>query len=153
NDLRVRQALNFAVDRAAIVRAYGGSLADTPSCQTIPPGEPGYRRYCPYTRDPAPARPWVRPDLPTPPPPVAQSKTRGASVSIWDVSDTGTADVVIPLLVHVLLQLGYHPHVRVLSTKEIGRTTAAQRAAVDLVPVISGPDYPSAAENYSLFLA
>ena len=63
DDVRVRRALNYAIDRAAIVRLRGGPIANTPSCQVIPPSLPGYRRYCPYTLDPRPDGRWTAPDL------------------------------------------------------------------------------------------
>ena len=63
DDVRVRRALNLAIDRDAIVRIYGGSEAASPSCQVLPPGVPGYRPYCPYTKDPRPAGVWRAPDL------------------------------------------------------------------------------------------
>jgi peptide/nickel transport system substrate-binding protein len=49
NDLRVRLALNYAINRATVVQLYGGPSFATPTCQVITPGIPGYRRYCPYT--------------------------------------------------------------------------------------------------------
>ena len=67
NDVRVRQALNYAIDRAKIAQLYGGSSFATPTCQPIAPGLPGYRRYCPYTLHPRArrrldrARPRTRP--------------------------------------------------------------------------------------------
>ena len=63
DDVRVRRALNFAVDRTKIVGWYGGSLVATPLCQPLAPGLLGYRRYCPYTRDPRSDGRWSRPDL------------------------------------------------------------------------------------------
>ena len=42
NDLRARQAFNYAIDRGR----------DAPTCQVIPPGMLGYERYCPYTLHP-----------------------------------------------------------------------------------------------------
>jgi peptide/nickel transport system substrate-binding protein len=63
NDIRVRKALNFAIDRAAIVRMYGGRLTATPTCQLLPPSLPGYKPYCPYTRKPSADRRWRAPDL------------------------------------------------------------------------------------------
>jgi DNA-binding SARP family transcriptional activator/ABC-type transport system substrate-binding protein len=153
DDIRARRALNFAVDRGAVVRASGGASAAAPSCQTIPPGEPGYRPYCPYTFEPSPTGRWNGPDLRIARDLVTASGTRGETVTIWDRVDTGKAEAAVPILVRALRQLGYRPRVRVLSTKSFDRTTVAQRAAVDLMPVAFGPDYPSAAESYSLFLA
>ncbi len=63
-DLRVRQAVNLALDRGLVVAGWGGPLAARPACQTLPPGLPGYRRYCPWTRDPAADGRWHAPNLP-----------------------------------------------------------------------------------------
>ena len=41
DDVRVRRALNLAIDRRAIVRLYGGSSLATPTCQVLPPGAIG----------------------------------------------------------------------------------------------------------------
>ena len=43
NNPGLRRAVNFAVDRAAFVRAGGGSLAARPSDQYLPPSLPGFR--------------------------------------------------------------------------------------------------------------
>jgi DNA-binding SARP family transcriptional activator/ABC-type transport system substrate-binding protein len=152
NDIRVRRALNDAVDRAAIVRAYGGARANAATCQTIPPGLPGYVPYCPYTLDRRGGS-WTAPDLHRAQLLVAASRTRGSRVTIWDISDTGHPEPVVPYLVHVLQQLGYRAHVRVLSSHQADHASAPLRATVDLLPVAFGPDYPSPAETYSLFLA
>ena len=52
-DVRVRRALNYAIDRAKIARLLGQD--NQPTCQILPPYLPGYRPYCPYTIDPNPA--------------------------------------------------------------------------------------------------
>jgi peptide/nickel transport system substrate-binding protein len=64
DDLRVRQALNHAVDRERMVDLLGGPLAARPPCQLLPPAVPGYRPYCPYTLNRNPAGTWTAPDLP-----------------------------------------------------------------------------------------
>ena len=43
NDLRVRQAINYAVDPEALKRIFGGRLH--PTQQVLPPGMPGYQEY------------------------------------------------------------------------------------------------------------
>jgi len=48
DDVRVRQALNYGIDRRAVVRAAGGRAVADPTCQILPPNFPGYIRYCPY---------------------------------------------------------------------------------------------------------
>ena len=55
-DVRVRRAINYAIDRAKIARLLGQD--SQPACQILPVGLPGYRPYCPYTIDPNPAGTW-----------------------------------------------------------------------------------------------
>ena len=43
NDLKVRQAVNYAIDPAALNRIFGGRLH--PTQQILPPGMPGYQEY------------------------------------------------------------------------------------------------------------
>ncbi|HZQ82140.1 MAG TPA: ABC transporter substrate-binding protein [Gaiellaceae bacterium] len=45
NNLRIRQAVNKALNRGAFVRELGPGYAAT--CQIVPPEFPGYRHYCP----------------------------------------------------------------------------------------------------------
>jgi peptide/nickel transport system substrate-binding protein len=65
DDLRVRRALNYAIDRRVVTRLFGGPAAATPACQVLPPGLFGYSPYCPYTRRPG-RRAWRAPDLNSP---------------------------------------------------------------------------------------
>ena len=61
DNVKVRQAVNFAIDRRATVNFYGGSRLATPTCQILPPGFPGYQTFCQYTKDPG--KTWSAPDL------------------------------------------------------------------------------------------
>jgi peptide/nickel transport system substrate-binding protein len=47
---KVRQAVNYAVDRSAIMKLFGGNAA--PACEFLPPGVDGYANYCPYGTTP-----------------------------------------------------------------------------------------------------
>ena len=47
DDVRVRRALNYAVDRAEIVRLVGGDNVALITCQAFPPNLAGYQQYCP----------------------------------------------------------------------------------------------------------
>ena len=49
DDVKVRQAVNFAVDKRALQRLFGGLL--TPSCNFLPPGMQGFQKI-----DPVPVR-------------------------------------------------------------------------------------------------
>jgi peptide/nickel transport system substrate-binding protein len=108
NDVRVRQALNFAVDRAAIAAIYGGPQAATPTCQVLPPGVLGYQPYCPYTRHPSAGGRWTAPDLPRAERLAAASGTRGERVTVWGPSDDPVLGrAVVPYTVGILRRLGY----------------------------------------------
>jgi peptide/nickel transport system substrate-binding protein len=108
NDIRVRKALNFAIDRAAIVRMYGGGLSATPTCQAIPPGLPGYRPYCPYTSRPSADGRWHAPDLARARALVAASGTRGEQITAYSWTANGTVcTAVLPYTLRVLRGLGY----------------------------------------------
>ena len=63
DDVRARRAINFAADRAELVRLSGGAQLARPTCQVLPPGIAGYRPYCPYTAGPSGAGNWNAPDL------------------------------------------------------------------------------------------
>ena len=54
NDVRVRQAINYAIDPEALNRVFGGRLH--PTQQILPPGMPGYEEYHPYPYDLAKAK-------------------------------------------------------------------------------------------------
>jgi DNA-binding SARP family transcriptional activator/ABC-type transport system substrate-binding protein len=108
NDVRVRKALNLAIDRAAIVRMYGGLVTATPTCQALPPGLPGYRPYCPYTRRPGADGRWRAPDLARARALVAASGTRGDRVTAYGGIRNGTVcTAVMPYTIRVLRELGY----------------------------------------------
>ena len=49
DDVRVRRALNYAVDRTRLVAIRGSSANFSATCQILPPNFPSYRWYCPYT--------------------------------------------------------------------------------------------------------
>ena len=63
DDLRVRRALNYAVDRDEIDELAGSPDLATRTCQVLPPGFPGYVPSCRYTVDPDVAGSWTAPDF------------------------------------------------------------------------------------------
>ena len=155
NNVRARQALNYAVDRAAVARMQGGALSNTPTCQVIPPGIPGYHRYCPYTYQPRADGKWSAPDLPRARALVAASGTRGARVTIWTVSDTHPPEPEpgVTYLVALLRRLGYRASYKVLTPKGLERAPASVRWDMQLLPIGWGASYPSPIDFFAIFLA
>ena len=80
NNLKARQAVNYAIDRNAAVKLFGGNALAQPACQILPPGFPGYEPYCPYTKNPGAK--WSAPDLAKAKQLVKESGTAGQKVTI-----------------------------------------------------------------------
>jgi YVTN family beta-propeller protein len=108
NDVRVRRALNFAVDRAAAAAA-GPSIVK-PTCQVLPPDFPGYRPYCPYTLHPNSRGSWDSPDFVTAERLVAASHTKGMEVTVWSLPHPAPG---VEAVVRALRDLGYRVNFKV----------------------------------------
>ncbi len=103
DDIRVRRAVNMAIDRDAAAKLFGGPRLATPSCQILPPGLPGYAPYCPFPHDEAAARALVE-----------ASGTAGTKVTL--VIDTSAVQRAIGTYVlDVLRRLGFDARLQVLS--------------------------------------
>ena len=103
NNLKVRQAVNYAVDRNRTVELQGGPTQMQRTCQVLPPNFDGYRRYCPYTIDPRPDGKYTGPDLARAQALVAASGTSGQAVTVWG----GGGCCLDRYFVSVLKSLGY----------------------------------------------
>ena len=115
NDVRVRRALNYAIDRHTLVRLFGGPVFATVTCQPITPGLPGYRRYCPYTRHPRADAAYTGPDLARARRLVAESGTAGERVDVWGMTDNSSVPRGITAYVGgVLRALGYRVHLHLI---------------------------------------
>ena len=114
DDVRVRRALNYAVDRTKVAHMYGANVA-TPTCQPLPAGFPGYRRYCPYTLHPRADGRWTAPDLGRARRLVLASGTRGEQIDVWAASDLpGIPRHLPPYVAEVLRSLGYKTRLRLV---------------------------------------
>jgi len=112
NNLKARQAVNFAIDRTALVKIFGGPNLAAPSCQVLPPGFPGHVDYCPYTK--SPGAKWSAPDLAKAKQLVKDSGTAGQKVAVLS-SDDEVNKAVAVYLQSVLNQIGYKASVKPIS--------------------------------------
>jgi peptide/nickel transport system substrate-binding protein len=128
DNVRVRRALNFAIDRQEVMRLYGGSALATAACQVLPPGIPGYRRYCPYPHDLARARRLVD-----------SSGTPGQRITVWGWTDDPTISVgVVHYIAGVLRRLGYRVEVHLMSHRSPTHPTPSTYDSIQLLPAAWG---------------
>jgi ABC-type transport system substrate-binding protein len=130
----VRRALNLAIDRRAIVRIYGGIELAAPTCQVLPQGLFGYRRYCPYTRNPTASGTWKAPDVARAQRLVSASGTRGTPVTVWGWTDDPTISPrVIRYTADVLRRLGYPTKVRLVTHASLDQPLPGTLAKIQLI--------------------
>ncbi len=112
NNLKARQAVNYAIDRNALVKIFGGPKLATPSCQVLPPDFPGHVDYCPYTKNPG--KKWSAPDLAKAKRLVKESGTAGQKVAVVS-SDDEVNKATAVYLQSVLNSIGYKASVKPIS--------------------------------------
>jgi peptide/nickel transport system substrate-binding protein len=100
DDLRVRRAVNVALDREQYVEQLG-TLVHAPTCQVLPPNFRAYRPTCPYRGGLAAGRRLV-----------AQSGTRGQRVLVWVPQP---AAEIGRYFVRLLNELGFHAAVKLVA--------------------------------------
>ena len=106
DDVRVRQAVNYAVDRNHLAELAGGPSVAQAGCQMLPPGVDGYRPFCPFTLHPNAAGTYGGPELAKARSLVAASGTKGERVKVWFYK-IGIGRRNSAYLVAVLKSLGY----------------------------------------------
>jgi peptide/nickel transport system substrate-binding protein len=79
NNLKIREAVNYAVDPAALERIYTGQIVGTQ--QILPPGMPGYKKFELFPHDVAKAKELV-----------AESGVKDKEVTVWTDSESPNND-------------------------------------------------------------
>ena len=82
DDVRVRQALNYAIDRDHMVELRGGPANYRLTCQVLPPNFQGYEPFCPYTLEPDSGA-WSAPDLDRARALIEDAEVIGEKVTVW----------------------------------------------------------------------
>jgi peptide/nickel transport system substrate-binding protein len=104
DDVRVRQAVNYAVDPAALERIYAGTVQRTQ--QVLPPQMPGYRKFELYPHDLAKAKQLV-----------AQARPADRQVTVW-TNNLAPADEAGEYFQQVLEQLGFAVKLKAVSAAD-----------------------------------
>lgn len=112
NNVKARQALNYALDRDALVGLFGGDALGQPTCQILPPDFPGHVDDCIYTKDPGPT--WSEADMDKAKQLVEESGTKGQKVTVI-AEDNAVARGIGTYVQSVLTQLGYEASMKAIS--------------------------------------
>lgn len=113
NNVKVRQAVNYALDRDALVGLYGGDVLGTPTCQILPPDFPGFAPSCVYTKNPGES--WSEPDMDKAKALIKESGTAGQKVTLI-VEDTAVSRGIGTYLQSLLTELGFDASMKAIST-------------------------------------
>ena len=148
DNVKVRQALNYATDRAAIIKAWGGPQVATPTCQILPPDFPGYEAYCPYTTNPGDGK-WHGPDMAKAQQLIAESGTKGQKVAVICTPDEASKAVCL-YFVSLLKQLGYDSSIKVLSAAVEYPYVQDSSNKAQISFSYWYPDYPSGADWFDV---
>ncbi len=102
NDLKVRQAINYAIDPEALNRVFGGRLH--PTQQILPPGMPGYDEYKLYPG----------PDMEKAKALIAEANPTDKDITVW-TDDEPDRKRIGEYYHDLLTQLGFNATLKVIS--------------------------------------
>ena len=149
NNVKARRAVAYAIDRNATIKIFGGPRLASPSCQVLPPGFPGYKPYCPYTKNPG--KRWSAPDLAKAKQLVQESGTAGQTVSVYASDDEVNKDMAV-YVQSVLNQIGYKAKVKPISLNIFFTYVQNTKHKVQINVQQWYQDYPAASDFlYILF--
>ena len=150
NNLMARQAINWAVDRNALVSLYGGANLAAPGCTMLPPGFPGHVDFCDYTKGGGAT--WSAPDIDKAKSLVQQSGTAGQEVGIV-VTDDEVNKAMGEYLQSLLTEIGYKAVLKPLSGNIQFTYIQNTNNKVQLALTSWYQDYPAASDFLNVLLS
>jgi peptide/nickel transport system substrate-binding protein len=118
NDLKVRQAINYAIDPEALNRIFGGRLH--PTQQILPPGMPGYQEYKLYPG----------PDLDKAKQLIAEANPADRDITVW-TDDEPDRKRIGEYYHDLLTQLGFNATLKVIAG-DVYWTTIGNQSTPDV---------------------
>jgi peptide/nickel transport system substrate-binding protein len=101
NSVKVRRAVNYAVDRSALQRIYAGQL--TPMQQILPAGLPGYRKLDLYSRNLAKAKAMIK-----------RAHPSDMNITVWTDTESPNNEAG-EYYEQVLKELGFHTKLKTIN--------------------------------------
>jgi peptide/nickel transport system substrate-binding protein len=142
-NVKARQAVNYAIDRARIIQLYQyGPGQATTTCQMLPPDFPGHQAYCPYTVGAGDGA-WHDPDMAKARQLVRDSGTTNAPVTVWSFNiDPGKA--AGSYLVGLLEDLGYRASLHTVTNEQFFTDLSNPRTKIQVsIGAGWGADFPT----------
>ena len=150
NNLKARQAVNYALNKNSLVKLYGGTELATPTCTILPPAFPGYLKYCAYTAGGGGT--WTAPDMAKAKALVQASGTAGQSVGVV-VQNDPVNESIGEYVQSVLTQLGYKATLKPLSDNIEFNYIQNTNNKVQISLTQWYQDYPTAADFLQVLLS
>lgn len=138
DNLKVRQAVNYAINREALVRIYGG-LAQ-PTENVLPPTYPQYKKLNLYPYDLAKAKKLIQ-----------ESGQAGAEVTVWN-HDRGTDPKATAYLTDVLNSIGLKAKEKVINSAVYWTTVGSQATKAQIGFADWFQDYPHPLDWFDVLL-
>jgi peptide/nickel transport system substrate-binding protein len=101
NDLKVREAVNYAIEPAALERVYVGTIA--PTQQILPPGMPGYEKFELYPQNLAKAKALIK-----------EANPSDRDITVWTDSESESTEAGT-YYQDLLTKLGFNAKLKVIN--------------------------------------
>jgi peptide/nickel transport system substrate-binding protein len=138
DNVKARQAVNYAINREALVRIYGG--LGQPTENVLPPTYPQYKKLNMYPYDLAKAKKLVE-----------ESGTKGADVTVWN-HDRGNDPKATAYLVDQLNAIGYHAKEKIINSAVYWTTVGNQATKAQIGFADWFQDYPHPLDWFDVLL-
>jgi peptide/nickel transport system substrate-binding protein len=150
NNLKARQAVNYAIDKNAAVTLDGGVQLATPTCTILPPNFPGHVNACVYNKGNGST--YAGPDLAKAKALVKASGTFGEKVAVVSQNDPVDANIG-QYVVSVLNSIGYKATLKPLSQNIQFNYIQDSNNHVQISLTQWFQDYPAASDFINVLLS